>query len=76
MSRSKRCEMDGCTNDIKHPQSGLCGACYSYLWYWKQRSVTEILKRKSKVRLFQRRLDTQLEVGQPKVVEFISRRKR
>jgi len=38
-------------------------------------SVTEILKHKTRVRLFQRRLDTQLEVDQPKVVEFSRRHK-
>jgi len=40
-----------------------------------QESVTEILKHKTRVRLFQRRLDTQLEVDQPKVVEFDRRHK-
>jgi len=26
---------------VKHKESGVCGACYSWLYYWRRKSVTE-----------------------------------
>lgn len=59
----KKCVMDGCDREVFYKRSGLCAPCYSSLWYWKQKSVTEIVKRKGKLRLFAVRMD----VVEPKV---------
>ena len=58
-----KCEIEGCSRPVKHPQSGLCGPCYQGLWYWKQKSVTEIVQRKQALRVFSSRMDS----AEPKV---------
>ena len=34
------CRVQHCDNDIKHPQSGLCGACYARSLYWARKTPT------------------------------------
>lgn len=54
---SKRCVMDNCNREVFYKKSGLCAPCYQALYYWKKKSVTEIVQRKNKLRLFATRMD-------------------
>lgn len=54
----KRCIMENCNREIFYKKSQLCAPCYQALYYWKQKSVTEIVQRKSKLRVFMARMDS------------------
>lgn len=58
-----KCIIENCDREMQHPKSGLCSPCYSSLWYWKQKSVTDIVKRKKNLRVFAARMDS----AEPKV---------
>lgn len=34
------CKFDGCENEIKHSELGICYTCYSGLRYWRDRSIS------------------------------------
>jgi hypothetical protein len=53
----KKCAIEHCGREMYYKQSGLCTACYSGLHYWKKKGVTEIVKRKGKLRVLRDRLD-------------------
>ncbi len=55
--RKVYCIVDGCFDERKYVQSGLCNACYQGLYYWKDRSPTDIVKRKQKIARLQARMD-------------------
>lgn len=54
MSNHATCRL--CPEPVKHPESGLCGACYHYLYSWTRRTPTEIVQRADRVALYRRRL--------------------
>lgn len=54
----KKCIMENCNRDIFYKKSQLCAPCYQALYYWKQKSVTEIVQRKGKLRVFMARMDS------------------
>lgn len=51
------CSFAGCTNPIKHPKSQLCGACYSWLYYWGKKTPTDVMRRIDAVHKAERRLE-------------------
>lgn len=53
----KKCTIEHCGREVVYKQSGLCAPCYSGLWYWKKKGVTEIVKRKAKLQVLRSRLD-------------------
>lgn len=57
MSKGK-CVMDNCDRELFYKNSGLCAPCYQALYYWRKKSVTEIMQRKNKLRVFISRMDT------------------
>lgn len=59
-----QCIIEGCDRDAYYKKSQLCQRCYSALYYWRKKSVTEIVSRKNKLKLFMRRMD----VVEPTVV--------
>lgn len=67
----KKCAIDGCDNGVFYKESGLCTACYSSLYYWRKKSVTEVMRRKRKLHVFASRM----EVAEPKV-KVMRRRKK
>jgi len=58
MTARKKCVMENCNRDIFYKKSELCAPCYQALWYWKKKSVTQIVQRKSKLRVFMSRMDS------------------
>ena len=54
---SKKCTIDNCHREIKHPESGLCGPCYQGLWRWGRKTPTQRVRRKQALRVFEARLD-------------------
>lgn len=68
---SDKCIIEDCDRGVEHPASGLCKRCYAALYYWRKKSVTQIIKRKNKLKLFMCRMD----VVEPKVVPLRSKRR-
>jgi hypothetical protein len=56
-NKKAKCETIGCQDDVKYPRLGLCGACYSYYRFWRDRPAGDVLKRKRQVERFSVRLD-------------------
>ena len=54
------CRVSGCTNAVKHRHSRLCGACYAFMNYWKDRTVTDRMKRVDKIKFWADRADEML----------------
>lgn len=52
-----KCKMEGCSRAVKHRRSGLCGACYAFVWYWKNKSVTEIMQHSDKLHFWAQRVE-------------------
>jgi len=50
------CVVEHCDRAVEHPRSGLCKRCYSGMYYWSRKSVTEIVKRQQKLRVFMDRM--------------------
>lgn len=75
MSRKKeprgQCVIEGCGRDAFYKEAQLCQRCYSALYYWRKKSVTEIVSRKNKLKLFMRRMD----VVEPNVVAMPHKRR-
>jgi len=57
VAKQTKCLVTGCDRDVECPKSGLCKRCYSGLYYWSKKSVTEVVQRKLKLRLFMNRMD-------------------
>ena len=51
-----KCQMDHCNRAVKYPGLGICHACYLALYYWKQKSVAQIIHRKNALKLFGARM--------------------
>jgi hypothetical protein len=54
----KRCEIEGCTNEVKHQKAKLCTACYSAMYYWNKKTPTQQMIRVGKLELYKNRLLT------------------
>ena len=66
------CVMDGCKNEAFYKESGLCTACYSFMYYWQNRSVTDRMKHVQKIERWEKRAHSAL---MPKKVESIGHKK-
>jgi len=74
MSRKKdTCVMDGCVNDRYYKQSGLCTACYAFLYYWQDRSVTDKMRHVRKIERWNQRVHAGL---MPAKVSSISNKRK
>lgn len=60
MKRRDTCAVDACEEPVKHPESGLCGACYSGLYYWSGATPTELLDHRRKLARCRARMDLKL----------------
>lgn len=52
---SNKCKTEGCDNQAKY-STGICHACYQYLYYWQRKGLTKALKHQGKLVLRQRRM--------------------
>jgi len=52
-----RCTMPGCDKAQKHKESGLCGRCYSWMYYWSNKSPTRKMKRLQQVQFWEKRME-------------------
>lgn len=73
MSRKNRCHMEGCTREVGHKESGLCKACYAFLYYWKNKSVTQRINHTRKLAFWDQRAQVALL---PKKVSTIRKKRR
>lgn len=55
-----RCIVETCTEQATHPESGLCNACYSGLYYWQGATPTELVRHKRKLARCEARMDMKL----------------
>ncbi len=73
MTKSKStCLMNGCTDDIQHPKAGLCKSCYAFAFYWKNKSVVQIMNRVRNLK----RADDRMVTIMPANVKQIKKRRR
>ncbi len=71
MSKKIYCMVDGCFDERKYVMSGLCKACYGGMYYWKNRTPTDIINRKKQIA----RLASRMDLMQP-ATRVIRRRRR
>jgi len=59
MARKRECEFfHHCGNTIGDgSETGLCGRCYSALYYWEDKSIARKMKRMRKLELFHARME-------------------
>lgn len=58
MARNRtKCRTAGCDHDVKHKVAGLCGRCYSFANYWRNKTVTEKMKRLDQLHFWSKRAD-------------------
>jgi len=57
MAKKVYCVVEGCFDERKYPGSGLCSACYAGMYYWKDRTPTDIVKRKQQIARLSSRMD-------------------
>lgn len=43
------CVMDGCDKEQAYKESKLCSACYAFMYYWQDRSVTDRMNHVHKI---------------------------
>jgi len=55
------CRVAGCTHPVKHKAARMCNACYSFANYWKNKTVTQRMKRADKLHFWARRSEELLE---------------
>lgn len=70
--RKVYCSVDGCFDERKYIESGLCAACYAGMYYWKNRTPTDIVRRQQQIA----RLAARMERMQPHVRTLTRRRRR
>ena len=56
-STKDMCCMNGCDREAFYKRSKLCQRCYSWLYYNKGKSVTELMERKQQLEFWESRLD-------------------
>lgn len=57
-SRSKDiCSMQGCNREVLRIQAGLCGRCYSWLYYNRDKTAAELRERRETLTFWEERLD-------------------
>ena len=61
-----KCQIQGCDRDSNYRHLHLCHRCYQALYYWRKKSVAEVIRRKNKLRMFMSRM----ELVEPVVTEF------
>ena len=71
--RPEKCSMDGCINDVVYKRRGICSACYSFMKYWGDRSVSDKILHAQKIERWEKRAHVVLT---PKKVTSIPRKKR
>lgn len=52
MSTRNMCEAPGCDRPAEMKESGLCKRCYAHLHYWVNRSVTDKMKHRKKLKFW------------------------
>ena len=51
----EKCTMPGCEREIKYPESGLCGRCYHWMYYWSRRTPADKMKRLRQLEFWEKR---------------------
>lgn len=59
MSRKKSdlCVAPGCDREIQHKKAQLCNRCYHWMFYWKDRTPTEVMERKQTLAFWAQRIN-------------------
>lgn len=53
----KLCVVEGCTDKATHSDKSLCSACYQGMYYWRDRTPTDIVRRKRQIARLAARMD-------------------
>lgn len=48
---------------IKHIRLGICGACYAFLYYWRDSTPGALMKHANKIAMWQHRMTKVLRKG-------------
>jgi len=56
MAKNK-CVVEGCNEEATCSDKSLCNACYQGMYYWKDRSPTDIVRRKRQINRLSHRMD-------------------
>lgn len=52
-----RCVIEGCNSEATCSEKSLCAACYQGMYYWRDRTPTDIVKRKRQINRLANRMD-------------------
>ena len=69
--RKVYCSVDGCFSERKYVESGLCAACYAGMYYWKDKTPTQVINRVKQLARLSSRMDSLMPT-----VRHIRRRRR
>lgn len=63
MSRKSKdtCRISGCDHPVAHKAARLCGRCYHFINYWKDKTPTQRMKRADQLHFWARRSEQILE---------------
>lgn len=53
----KKCVVEGCFDEAIYSDKSLCAACYQGMYYWKDRTPTDIVRRKRQIARLAHRMD-------------------
>lgn len=51
------CAVEGCPHDIMYIEAELCRNCYQAMYYWRDRSPTDVMKRQKQLVVLENRME-------------------
>jgi hypothetical protein len=52
-----KCAINACEREAKYVESGLCDTCYAGMYYWKNKTPTQILRRQKQLAVLEERME-------------------
>ncbi len=65
--KKELCSIPGCNREVKYKQSQLCGRCYHWMYYWQQKSPTDVMRRLNQLEFWEKRMKVLLPANVRKV---------
>ena len=52
-----QCSISACDRPMEMPESGLCKTCYQGMYYWKDKTPTQVMKRQRQLAVLEERME-------------------
>lgn len=57
-NQKAKCQITGCSKPATSANKTLCTACYSWMYYWTRRSVSDKMSRLNTVNFWKKRMES------------------